>query len=186
MVDRFQKKGKFGYPKPSWVADYGSVWWSRKASAETASLNDLATMVLETLDSSSALFIGAYKSRSSSTVKTFAALSDSLATARGVSFASEFGRPPEAKFSSGFSLLIGGEPRKDLEVPALGFTFGDIQSASMLADFEQAKEFGNEACAILLREPENVNLLLMAIAQQAEVVSLPSSREGVSVTEAEN
>ena len=186
MVDRFQKKGNFGYPKPSWVVDYGSVWWSRKASAEAASLSDLATMVLETLNSSSALFIGVYHSRSSSTLKPLAALSDSLATARGVSFAGEIGRPPEAKFSSGFSLLIGAEPKKDLEVPALGFTFGDLQSASMLADFEQAKESGGEACAVLLREPEDVNRLLMAIAEQAEVVSPPSSKEGVSVPEAED
>ena len=185
MVDRFQKKGKFGSPKPSWVRDYGSVWWSRKASAETASLSDLATKVLETLDSSRALFIGLYQSRSSSALKTFAALSESLATGRGVSLASEFGRPPEAKASSGFSLLIGGEPTKDLEVPALGFTFGDLQSASMLADFEQAKESGGEACAVLLREPEDVNRMLMAIAEQAEAASSPSSREGVSVPEAE-
>jgi len=188
MIERFQKKGNFGFPKPSWVADYGSVWWSRKASAEAANLYELATMVLEMLDSSSALFIGAYQSRSSSTLKTFSALSDSLATARGVSFASEFGRPPEAKFSSGFSFLIGAEPKKDLDIPALGFTFGDLQSASMLADFEQAKESGSEACAVHLREPEDVNLLLMAIAEQAEVVSLPtpSSREEVSATEAED
>jgi len=186
MVIRFQKKGKFRYPKPSWVADYGSVWWSRKANAETESLTDLATMVLETLDSSSALFIGVYHSRSSSIVKAFAALSDNLAIARGVSFAGEFGRPPEAKFSSGFSLLIGGEPKNDLEVPALGFTFGDLQSASMLADLQQAKEFGGEACAVLLREPEDINQLLMSIAEQAGVVSHPSSRDGISVTEAED
>jgi hypothetical protein len=143
-------------------------------------------MVLETLDSSSALFISVYLSRSSSTVKTFAALSDSLATARGVSLASEFGRPPEAKFSRGFSLLIGSEPTKDQDALELGFTFGDLQSASMLADFEQAKEFGGEACAVLLREPENVNLLLMAIAEHADVVSPPSSTERVSGTEAED
>jgi hypothetical protein len=188
MVERFQKKGSFGYSKPSWVADYGSVWWSRKgqgSSAETVSLSDLAALVLEMLDSSSALFVGVYQSRSSSILKTLSALSDSLATVRGVSVAGEFGRPPEVKFSSGFSLLIGGEPNNDSEVPSQGFTYGDLQSASMIADFEQTRESGGEACAVLLREPEDVNRLMKAIAEQADIVAFRSEEE-FSMTGAED
>jgi len=188
MVERFQKKGSFGYSKPSWVADYGSVWWSRKgqgSSAETVSLSDLATLVLEMLDSSSALLVGIYQSRSSSIVNILSALSDSLATVRGVSVAGEFGRPPEAKFSSGFSLLIGGEPNKDSEVPSQGFTYGDLQAASMIADFEQTRESGGDACAVLLREPEDVSRLMKAIAEQADIVAFRSEEE-FSMTGAED
>ena len=188
MVERFQKRGNFGYLKPSWTADYGSVWWSWKGqgrAAEPASLSRLAALALQMLNSSSALFVGIYQSRSSSALKALSTLSDRLAAARGVSVVSEFSRPPEAKFSGGFSLLVGGDPKKDTEVQAHEFTLGDLQSASMIADFEQAKEAGGEACAILLKEPEDINRLLMAIAEQADDVSIRSEEE-YSATEAKD
>ncbi len=78
--------------------------------------------------------------------------------------------------------MIGYQPAKDLEVPGLGITFGDLQTASMIADYEQTKESGREACAILLKEPEGANVLLMAIA---ETVSPSSTEESDSPTEGE-
>jgi hypothetical protein len=100
-----------------------------------------------------------------------------------VSTAFEFGKPPEVKSLGGFSLMIGSKPRKDSEVPGLGVTYGDLQAASMIADYEQIKEAGGEACAILLKEPEGVNSLLMAMAEQAEMVSPPSIEESNSLKE---
>jgi hypothetical protein len=122
-------------------------------------------MLIERLNSGGSLFVSLYQARSRKALKSLFTLRDSLYANCRVSIAFEFGKPPEVKSLGGFSLMIGIEPTKDSEVPGLGITFGDLQTASMIADYEQAKESGGEACAILLKEPEGADGLLMAIAE---------------------
>jgi transaldolase/glucose-6-phosphate isomerase len=186
MVEKLQKKGSFGTPKPNWDLDYATVWWSRRSQSraeEAKDLEEVAAMLLEQLKSGDSLFVSLYQARSRKTLKSLSTLSDSLDAIRQVSTAFEFGKPPEVKSLSGFSLMIGTVPRKDAEVPGLGVTYGDLQAASMIADYEQIKEAGGEACAILLKEPDGVNSLLMEMAEQAETVSLPSIEESNSLNE---
>jgi hypothetical protein len=188
MVERHRKKGSFGSPKPNWDADYASVWWSRRRQGrgeQAADSGEIAAMLLERLNSGSSLFVSLYQARSRKALKSLTTLSDSLATNRRVLTAFEFGKPPEVKSSGGFSLMIGFEPKKDSDVPGLGITFGDLQTASMIADYEQTKESGKEACAIMLKEPEGADLLLMALAKQAETVSPSSTGEINPLTEGE-
>jgi hypothetical protein len=176
MVERHQKKGSFGYPKPNWDADYASIWWSRRSqsrSEQAADLEEVAAMLVERLNSGGSLIVSLYQARSRKALKVLSTLSESLYANRRVSTAYEFGKPPEVKSLGGFSLMIGSEPTKDSEVPGLGITFGSLQTASMIADYEQTKETGGEACAILLKEPEGANVLLMAIGD----MSSPSGAE---------
>ncbi len=184
MVAKYQKKGSFGSPKPNWDADYASVWWSQRTHGHEVDgdLHDIVALVLDQLKSGGSLFVSLYQARSRMMLRALSALSDALAKTLEVSTVYEFGRPPEAKRSNGFSLMIGFVPKEDLEVPGLGITYGDLQAASLIADFEQAKEAGREASAILVKEPEGVNALLMAIA---EMVSLPGTEESNSMTKDE-
>ncbi len=182
MVEKHQKKGSFGSPKPNWDADYASIWWTQGRGEQAADLEEIAAMLLERLSSGGSFFVSLYQARSRKALKSLFTLSDSLDANRRVSTAFEFGKPPEVKSLGGLSLMIGYQPSKDLEVPGLGITFGDLQTASMIADYGQTKESGGEACAILLKEPEGANMLLMAIA---ETVSPSSTEESYSPTEGE-
>ena len=172
MVERHQKKGSFGFSKPHWQVEYASIWWSRRSQgrAEPAGdLKEVAAMLLDRLNAGSSLFVSLYQAHSRKAHKSLSALSDSLMTHRQVATDFEFGRPPEVKSSGGFSLMIGFEAKKDLEVPDLGITYGELQNASMIAAFEQAKETTGEACAILLAESDGVSKLLAAMTKQAEM-----------------
>ena len=185
MIERYQKKGSFGSTKPNWDTDEAKVWWSRRSQGrdEPGDLTDVAAMVLDQLMSGDSVLVSLYHARSRTVLRALSALTEALAKTRGVFSAYEFGRPPEAKLSDGFSLMIGCEPKKDLEVPDLGFTYGDLNAASMIADFEQTKDAGREACAILLKEPEGSRALLQTIA---DLCALPGPVESRSMTGVEN
>ncbi|MFQ5941920.1 MAG: transaldolase [Anaerolineales bacterium] len=171
MVERHKKKGDFRLPKPDWEADYGSVWWSWRGQVRDglSDLDKAAALIIEHLGEGRSLFIGLYQAPSRSIRGALTALREELDKTRRAWVTFEFGRPPEAKLADGYSLLVTGEPKQSLELPNGGMTYSDLQTASMLADFEQIKDAGGEVCGVGLRAPGGMDAFLKALADRAGI-----------------
>jgi hypothetical protein len=187
MVERFQRKGSFSYSIPNWDTAHASVWWSQRTQGHDVpgDLQELGALVLDRLEPGRSLFVGIYQARSRAMIGALSDAREALENTFEVSIVYEFGRPPEAKSIGGFSLLIGHDPKVDMEVPGLGLSYGDLQAASMIADYEQEKEAGGEACAVLVKEDGGAIAMLQAMIDQAGSAVVPSVEQNNSQTKGE-
>jgi hypothetical protein len=150
MVRRFEKKGDFGISKPQWDSVEAAMWWSLKGSIPEE-LNGAADSMLDRLEAGSPLYLGIYSKRSSAIERELTQLKKSLASLRGIDCVSAFGALPRADLQWGLTLLIGVEPAQDEEIPGLDMTYGALQQAAMLAEYEQLRKSGAQVCAIRLK-----------------------------------
>ena len=176
MVRRFEKKGDFGISKPQWDSVEAEMWWNLKGSIPEE-LNGAADSILDRLEAGSPLYLGIYHKRSSTIERELTQLTKSLASLRRIDCVSAFGALPRADLHWGLTLLVGVEPNQDDEIPELDMTYGALQHAAMLAEYEQLKKSDAQVCAIRLKSPFTLSQWLGELRAASER-SANRTREG--------
>ncbi len=161
MVDRLEKKGSISTPKPNWESEDVSIWWGSGGSrtSDPSGLEPTADLIVDAIGADRPLFIGLYQVPSRSLE---AAL---VAVMQVAKVAVAYGKLPEAKVANGLALLITSAPKKDLELARSQASLGELQLASMLADFEQLREGGSNCCGMHFSKEEAAGIFLKAIAR---------------------
>ncbi|MFQ5924190.1 MAG: hypothetical protein ACE5M4_15235, partial [Anaerolineales bacterium] len=176
MVMRFEKKGDFGISKPQWESVEAAVWWSLKGSIPEE-LDGAADSLMNCLELGRPLYLGIYHRRSSAIERELARFKESLASLLGIDCVSAFDLLPRADLQWGLTLLAGVEPDQDAEIPGMDMTYGALQQAAMLAEYEQLKKSGAQVCAIRLKSPVTLSQWLKELRAAGER-SADRMREG--------
>lgn len=156
MLERHEKKGEWGFPSPQWSSDTASVWWSGKGRqlAKESGLKDLATAFVERMEQRGRLRLGMYQRDARSSQALVDGLRARLAEMLELETDIAYGRMPRRFLLNGFSMLVGVDPDQDESVPGTDTTYGAVQKATLLADFENLKQMGAASGAIYFKSSE--------------------------------
>ena len=181
LLEKHQKTGRLAIPESLLEGDGWKLLAEMEPEFEKINqLSDVLAHIINETSSLGMLGILAYVKQDVPTARKFSKLRQALRDRMG--FSTVFGFGPRYLHSTGqlykggpnqaVYLLISATPKKDIDIPGAGYSFGTLERAQAFGDYQALLEVGHQAFHVELESPDQLRTLLEifheAILQQSE------------------
>jgi transaldolase/glucose-6-phosphate isomerase len=165
----YQQKGKLEEGEPIWQSDDVKVFSSSEVNGNT--LETILENFLKEAKPNGYIAINAYVPRNDEMINDLQALRVAIRAKTGNAVTAGFG--PRFQHSTGqfhkggpknaLFIQITAEPKKDIEIPTEGLTFGTLIRAQALGDYEALVEAGRQVLRVHLPGAKDVSRITNAV-----------------------